>query len=87
MLLCQKLNFRQQKQLPRLFKLCVLLMLQNVNKDPCVHLSQLNVQWMPSRSARLELKKQLKNTGQGNFWWMWPEPAWKKTGLVTQVFM
>ena len=56
-------EFQQAKPPSPALKLCVLLMLQNVNNDTCMHLSQLNVQWISSPSNSRELKNQLKNSG------------------------
>lgn len=49
-------EFQQAKPTSPALKLCVLLTLQNVNTDTCIHLSQLNVQWISSLLNSLELK-------------------------------
>ena len=56
-------EFQQAETTSPTLKLRVLLMLQNINNDACVRLSQIDVQWMSSPANSLELKNQSKNTG------------------------
>ena len=55
-------EFQQAETASPTLELSVLLTLQSVNNDSCVHLSPLNVQWISPPSSSLELKHQLKSS-------------------------